>query len=216
MTHVKICCIQSREEIDLAERYGASAVGLVSSMPSGPGVLDDGEIADLLPHVPVSVASFLLTAETDPDRIVDQAERFEPDVLQLVDRVSLDTYHRLRSRLPRLGIVQVIHVTGGGSLRRAVQVATEVDMLLLDSGRPDAAVKELGGTGRTHDWAVSRKIRERVDVPVWLAGGLRPDNVTAAVRTVQPYGVDVCSGLRANGSLQEESLARFAAAVRGA
>lgn len=215
MTRVKICCIQSRGELDLAVGYGADAVGLVSSMPSGPGVIDDEEIAALVPLVPDSVACFLLTAETDPDRIVEQGERFEPDVLQLVDRVSFDTYGRLRTRLPSVAIVQVIHVSGGASFRRAIRVAEEVDMLLLDSGRPEAPLKELGGTGRTHDWAVSRQIREQVDVPVWLAGGLRPENVGAAVGAVEPYGVDVCSGLRPDGSLEEESLARFVTAVRG-
>ena len=216
MTHVKICCIQSREEVELAVRHGASAVGLVSAMPSGPGVIGDEEIAELVARVPDPVASFLLTAETDPDRIVEQGRRFGPDVIQLVDRVPRGAYRRLRSELPGTGLVQAIHVTGADSVAEARRAAPEVDMLLLDSGRPDARVKELGGTGRTHDWTVSRTIRERVDVPVWLAGGLSPDNVAEAVAAVAPHGVDVCSGLRPEGPLDEGALARFVAAVRAA
>lgn len=215
MKHVKICCIQDRDELETAVRHGASAVGLVSAMPSGPGVLEDEEIAEVIARVPESVASFLLTSETDPDRIVEQARRLGPDFLQLVDRVPTDAYRRLRADLPGTGLVQVIHVTGDASVEEARRAAPEVDMLLLDSGRPDARVKELGGTGRTHDWALSRTIRERVDVPVWLAGGLRPDNVAEAVAAVEPHGVDVCSGLRPEGSLDEAALARFVAAARG-
>lgn len=216
MTKIKICCIQDREEVDLAVRHGASAVGLVSAMPSGPGVIEDKKIAELVSAVPEPVSSFLLTAETDPGQLVEQGHRFGPDVLQLVDRVPVEGYQRIRAELPGTGIVQVIHVVGSESLREAKRVAPEVDMLLLDSGRPDAETKELGGTGRTHDWAVSRSIRKRVDVPVWLAGGLDPENVGEAVAEVEPHGVDVCSGLRTNTSLEEELLARFAAAVRGA
>ncbi|HEY7412586.1 MAG TPA: phosphoribosylanthranilate isomerase, partial [Vicinamibacteria bacterium] len=93
--------------------------------------------------------------------------------------------------------------------------ATDVDALLLDSGRPGAAVKELGGTGRRHDWAVSRRIRERVPVPLFLAGGLTPANVREAVAEVGPYGLDVCSGVRTDGALDERKLGAFFAALDG-
>jgi phosphoribosylanthranilate isomerase len=95
-------------------------------------------------------------------------------------------------------------------------VAPEVDALLLDSGNQSLPVKELGGTGRTHDWSVSRRIVEAAPVPVYLAGGLTPDNVGEAVRRVRPFGVDVCSGVRSGGRLDEARLAAFAAAVRAA
>jgi len=74
----------------------------------------------------------------------------------------------------------------------------------------------LGGTGRTHDWNVSREIVKEVTVPVFLAGGLRSDNVADAVRTVGPFGVDVCTGVRTNGELDEVKLRAFFAAVHGA
>lgn len=216
MTRLKVCCIREKREIDLAVRHGASAVGLVSAMPTGPGVLTDDEIADLLDRVPEGVDAFLLTSETVVGRIVEQARRFRPDVLQLVDRLSPQVHEELRARLPGLRLAQVVHVTGSDVTEEAIRVPPGVDVLLLDSGRPDAEEKELGGTGRTHDWSVSRRIRDRVEIPVWLAGGLRPGNVAEAIRAVRPHGVDVCSGLRPEGHLDEDVLARFVAAVRRA
>ena len=216
MTHVKVCCIQNEEEIALAARRGAAAVGFVSEMPSGPGVLSEEKIAALVPEVPEGVLSFLLTSATDAATVVDQVRGAGVDAVQAVDRVSAETHGSLRSELSGVTIVQVVHVSGQESVREAARVAPRVDALLLDSGRPDTAHRELGGTGRTHDWEASRRIRERVDVPVWLAGGLRPGNVAEAVRTVRPHGVDVCSGLRPDGFLDEDLLSSFAEAVRGA
>jgi phosphoribosylanthranilate isomerase len=85
-------------------------------------------------------------------------------------------------------------------------VAPHVNAILLDSGNPSAAVKELGGTGRVHDWELSRRIREAVDVPVYLAGGLRPENVAEAVARVGPFGLDVCSGVRSDGRLDRDKV----------
>ena len=110
----------------------------------------------------------------------------------------------------------MVHVTGPEAVATARAAAPAVDALLLDSGNPSLPVKELGGTGRTHDWDVSRRIREAVDVPVWLAGGLTPGNVARAIETVRPFGVDVCGGVRTDGRLDESKLARFVAVARGA
>jgi len=111
--------------------------------------------------------------------------------------------------MPNTSIVQVVHVVGEVAFDKARAAAETVDALLLDSGNPSMTVKELGGTGRTHDWALSRAIRDEVGIPVWLAGGLTPANVEEAVRQVRPYGVDVCSGLRIEGRLDEDLLSRF-------
>ncbi|HET6851291.1 MAG TPA: hypothetical protein VFH46_03150, partial [Pyrinomonadaceae bacterium] len=90
-----------------------------------------------------------------------------------------------------------------------------VDAVLLDSGNQSLAIKELGGTGRTHDWRLSREIREAIDVPLFLAGGLNPSNVAAAIREVQPFGIDVCSGLRTEGRLDPQILSNFFTRVAG-
>lgn len=213
---VKICCIASREEAWLAIRAGASALGLVSAMPSGPGVIDETAIRDIASVVPPGVASFLLTSRQDAAEIAEQAHRARVNTVQICDRLLNGSHAELRQALPGVGIVQVVHVTGPESLDEALAAAPQVDALLLDSGNPALPTKELGGTGRRHDWAVSRQIRERAPVPVYLAGGLRPENVRHAIETVGPFGLDICSGVRTNGALDAAKLDAFFTAVRSA
>lgn len=216
MTLVKICCIASLEEAAAALRAGARALGLVSEMPSGPGVIDEGSIAAVVAGVPPGTDTFLLTARTTAPEIVAQHERTRASTLQLVDAVPEDECAELRRRLPGVRLVQVIHVRGPESLDEALGAESRVDALLLDSGNPSAEVKELGGTGRTHDWRVSRRIVAEASVPVYLAGGLDASNVRAAIETVGPYGVDLCTGVRTRGALDPDKLARFMDEVRRA
>jgi phosphoribosylanthranilate isomerase len=213
---IKICCIASIEEAWLAIRHGASAIGLVSAMPSGPGPIDEATIAQVARAVPPGVATFLLTALTDAEAIVEQHRRCATTTIQLVDEVAPGTHATLRRALPGIGIVQVIHVTGEDAVDAACALAPDVDALLLDSGNPSLAIKELGGTGRAHDWRISRRIVERCGKPVYLAGGLRPGNVAEAVATAQPFGLDLCSGVRTAGRLDPDLLDRFVTAARGA
>jgi len=213
---VKVCCISSAEEARQAVSLGADALGLVSAMPSGPGVISEDEISRIAAPVPPPVATFLLTSEIDTDTIVAQQRRCGCSVLQLCDLCDAGTWEELRRSLPGVKRVQVVHVSGPASLDEALTAAPHVDALLLDSGNRGLAVKELGGTGRTHDWAVSRAICERAGVPVFLAGGLNPGNVAEAIRAVRPFGVDVCSGVRSNGRLDPAKLAAFLAAVAAA
>jgi phosphoribosylanthranilate isomerase len=206
---VKVCCIASVEEMLTAVGCGASAVGLVSEMPSGPGVIGEELIAEIAARVPPPVATFLLTCRQDAESIVAQQRRCRVNTLQLCDRVGAEVYGELRARLPGVSIVQVVHVRGEESFEEALAVAPHVDALLLDSGDQSLAVKELGGTGRTHDWDISRRVVEASPAPVFLAGGLKPDNVAEAVETVRPFGLDVCSGVRTDGRLDAEKLKRF-------
>lgn len=213
---VKICCIASVAEARLAVAAGAQALGLVSAMPSGPGVIDEATIAAVAQAMAedhgTAVQTFLLTSLQTAAGIIDQHRRCRTTTLQLVDAVPADALRRLRDALPGVQLVQVVHVTGPASLDDAVAVAPLVDALLLDSGNPQAAVKELGGTGRTHDWQVSAQIRAAVAAlgkPVWLAGGLHAQNVAAAVAAVQPDGLDLCSSVRQDGRLDAARLAAF-------
>ena len=210
---VKICCIASVEEANLAVRYGASAVGLVSAMPSGPGPIDEELIARITPHVPPGVATFLLTCLQEADAIIAQQRRTGANTIQLCDRVSHADYARLRAAMPGIAIVQVIHVSGPESVEEAIRVAPHVNALLLDSGNQALAVKELGGTGRVHDWSLSARIVKSVPRPVYLAGGLNAGNLAEAIRRVRPFGVDVCSGLRTDGELDEAKVSAFFAAI---
>lgn len=212
-TRVKVCCIASVEEMRTAVECGASAVGLVSAMPSGPGVIPEELIAEIAARVPPSVATFLLTCKQDADSIVEQQRRCRVNTLQLCDRVARDVHRELRERLPGVSIVQVVHVAGEESYEEALGVARDVDALLLDSGNQNLAVKELGGTGRTHDWRVSRSIVAASPVPVFLAGGLRPENVAEAIESVRPFGLDVCGGVRTGDRLDPEKLERLFAHI---
>jgi phosphoribosylanthranilate isomerase len=193
----------------MAIRHGADAIGLVSEMPSGPGVISNDCIEEIAARVPPGVSTFLLTSSREIDVIVDQQRRFGVDTIQLCDGLPPGSLSELRRIMPEVSIVQVIHVVGEGALEEARQAAEEAHALLLDSGNPSKSVKELGGTGRIHDWTLSRAVRDQVGIPIWLAGGLTPENVAEAVRQVQPFGVDVCSGLRIDGHLDEDRLDRF-------
>jgi phosphoribosylanthranilate isomerase len=215
MPRVKICCIASISEARLAIDAGAAALGLVSAMPSGPGPIPEPLIAEIAAAVLPPIATFLLTAHQSARAIIDQQRRLRVNTIQIVDDLTEGSYAELRDALPGVKLVQVIHVRGEASIAAAQRVAPNVDALLLDSGNQQLAVKELGGTGRRHDWLTSRRIREAVDAPLFLAGGLRPENVREAIETVGPWGLDVCSGVRTNGRLDPEKLSAFFAAVRG-
>lgn len=206
---VKICCIGSVEEAWAAIRAGASAVGLVSTMPSGPGVIPDHRIAEIAAVVPPGVATVLLTSRQDAAGIAEQQRAAGVNTIQIVDRLTHGTYHDLRDAMPGIALMQVIHVTGPESLEEAMEIAPHVNALLLDSGNPSLAVKELGGTGRVHNWEISRAIRERAPVPIYLAGGLKPENAADAVRQVGPFGLDLCSGVRTDGALDQAKLTAF-------
>lgn len=193
----------------LAIKYGASALGLVSEMPSGPGVIDDDSIAEIASMIPPPIATFLLTSKQNADDIVIQHTKTRTNTLQLVDHLPQSELIKLKEKLPEIKLVQVIHVLDEQSIEEADSVQNYVDALLLDSGNPKLKVKELGGTGRIHNWEISRKIVNAVKIPVFLAGGLNPKNVREAMETVQPYGLDICSGVRINGNLDEMKLNLF-------
>lgn len=210
---IKICCISSIHEAQLAIRYGAAALGLVGPMPSGPGVISNALIKEIAQIVPPGVSSFLLTSETSTEGIVRHQRLVNTSTIQIVDALSEGSYEQIREQLPSVKLVQVIHVIDESSVEEAIKVADNVDAVLLDSGNTSLAIKELGGTGRVHNWKLSKTIREEIDVPVFLAGGINKDNVAEAIETVQPFGIDLCSGVRTNGILDQNKLSAFFNAV---
>lgn len=206
---VKICCISSTQEAKEAISFGASALGLVAKMPSGPGPISDELIAEIVRTIPPPIASFLLTSRTDSNDIIEHQKSVHSNTIQIVDALKSGSYEDFRLVIPSVRIVQVIHVIDEKSVEEAVEISEKVDALLLDSGNPNLAVKELGGTGRTHNWELSRKIVEQSKVPVFLAGGLKAENVRAAIEAVQPFGIDLCSGVRTDGKLDVIKLEKF-------
>ncbi len=210
---IKICCISSETEANQAISHGASAIGLVGRMPSGPGPIEDELIRAIAKTVPPPVATFLLTSEQTADDILAHHHRTKTNTIQIVDELLGREYSAIRDALPHVKLVQVIHVVGENSVDEAAELAEHVDAILLDSGNPTLAVKELGGTGRRHDWRLSRKIVVSCGRPVFLAGGLNANNVREAIDTVQPFGLDICSGVRTNGKLDQKKLEMFFEAV---
>ena len=214
MTRVKICCISSIEEAKLAVVYGASALGLVSKMPSGPGVISEDLIEEIALSVPPGISTFLLTSLQEIDGIIEQHRKCKTSAIQICDHLVNGSHKELKKALPGIKIVQVVHVTGEESIQESMEISQNVDALLLDSGNQKLTIKELGGTGRTHDWTISKIIRESIHVPIYLAGGLNPLNVSDAIGVVKPFGLDLCSGVRTNNKLDETKLKLFFQKVR--
>ncbi len=192
----------------MAVEAGAAALGLVSRMPSGPGVISDERIAEIAATVPPAIGTFLLTSCQSVAEIVEQQHFCRTNTIQICDHLLHGTHRELKQALPGISIVQVVHVAGPESVEEAAAL-TGVDAILLDSGNQKLKVKELGGTGRTHDWSLSRAIRDRIQVPMFLAGGLTSENVSRAIREVGPFGLDVCSSVRTNGKLDPQKLTEF-------
>lgn len=214
MTKIKICCIANIEEAELAIKYGADAIGLVSEMPSGPGVIGYDTITEVAKSVSGRIDTFLLTSKRTTTEIIAQLKSCKTSTVQICDSLISGSHEDIKKELPGVKIVQVIHVVDESSVDEAIEAAKTADALLLDSGNQKLAVKELGGTGRTHNWEMSKQIVEGVSIPVYLAGGLNPANVKEAIETVHPFGVDICSGLRTNGNLDETKLSEYVKLVK--
>ena len=211
---IKICCISSINEAKMALDLGAHAIGLVASMPSGPGVIPEDLIAEIARYAPPAITSVLLTSHRSTKEIIKQHQSCRTNAIQICDSLLNGTHDDLRQALPGISLIQVVHVAGEKSIDEATKTASEVDAFLLDSGKKSDGKIELGGTGIIHDWDVSKKICREVDVPVFLAGGLNPDNVQEAIKKVQPFAVDVCSGVRTNGQLDQNKLSKFMSNVQ--
>lgn len=206
---IKICCISSIDEAIMAVKHGADAIGLVGNMPSGPGIIDDDLIAQIAQNVPPPIGTFLLTSERKSEGIISHYKKVYTNTVQIVDSLLEKDYSRLKIEMTGVKIVQVIHVLSEKQIDEALEVEPWVDALLLDSGNPNLKVKILGGTGQQHDWKLSRKIRDAVKKPVFLAGGINENNVKQALEEVNPYGIDLCSSVRTNGKLDPFKLEKF-------
>jgi phosphoribosylanthranilate isomerase len=211
---VKICCISSVNEAQMAVNHGASALGLVGHMPSGPGVIDDQLIFTIAKQVPPPIGTFLLTSETTAQNIIAHQQKVATNTIQIVDALQEGSYADIKKALPGIRIVQVIHVIDERSIDEAIAISEQADALLLDSGNPSLKIKILGGTGRVHNWQLSRRIVEQSKVPVFLAGGLNAGNVREAIDIVQPFGLDLCSSVRTDQKLDPVKLEAFFNAIR--
>jgi phosphoribosylanthranilate isomerase len=206
---VKVCCIMNPAEARMAIGAGADALGLVSTMPSGPGIINSSKILEITQMIPPSIDAFVLTTLEDSWDLIDLIRTVKNRTIQLVDKLNTGNYLEIRASIPCVKIVQVIHVQDETAIEQAIRVESYVDAILLDSGNPDLPIPELGGTGRTHNWDISREIVDSIETPVFLAGGLNPENIAEAIERVRPFGVDVCTGVRTDGKLDAEKVRRF-------
>lgn len=214
---IKVCCIQDPDEARLAMRYGATMLGLVSKMPSGWGPIPEAQIAEIVAVIPPGVISVLLTSAKDCDTIIAQQQVCRANALQIVDGLEDGGHARLRAALPGVSLLQAVHVLDETAIATAKALAPHVDGLILDTGNPSGDEKVLGGTGLTHDWSISARIVKAVPhTPVFLAGGLKAHNIGAAMQQVDPFGIDLCTGVRTDGVLIESKLRAFMDAARAA
>jgi phosphoribosylanthranilate isomerase len=214
--HIKICCISTPAEAEMAIENGADAIGLVGPMPSGPGMIDLDTAANIARGAPPPVSRFLLSSADCAETLIAQVTKTGVDTLQIVREIDPTILESVHQALPGVRLVQVVHIGSRANLDMILSHAQHVQAFLLDSGRPDAQIAELGGTGRVHDWSISAEFVEKSPVPVFLAGGLSADNIGEAIQNVRPFGVDLCSGVRTQGHLDPVKLKQFVAAVRGA
>jgi phosphoribosylanthranilate isomerase len=211
---VKICCMASIAEAEMAAAAGADMVGMVGPMPSGAGVIDLATARVIAEGAPPWVTPVLLSSGETAEAILADVDRCPVRCVQVVRHVAPEVHRSLARLRPGLRRIQAVHVEGPEALELIPAYAELADAFLLDSGRPGS--NELGGTGRVHDWRVSAEFVRRSPRPVFLAGGLRPENVAEAAATVRPFGVDLCSGVRTRNRLDADKLSAFMAAARAA
>ena len=212
---VKICCMASVEEATLCAELGVDLVGLVGPMPSGAGIVSPQVCREISDHAAAWVTPVLLTSSETAQDIRTDVEDANVRAVQLVRHVEPSVHRELAMTVPHVRRFQVIHVEDGTALDLIDVYAELADAFLLDSGRPSAA--ELGGTGRVHDWDISAEFVRRSPLPVFLAGGLKPENVADALLKVQPFGLDICSGVRTpDDRLDPQKLRAFLAAINAA
>lgn len=187
---VKICGITSPEDLTLAVDVGADALGFVVDVPESPRDLSIAQAKDLVTRVPVSVESVVVTVFRSIDRLEQICRELRPNAIQLHGAPALSP--KIRRKLPRLRMIGAFSVNSDSQLVTTIHWVRGFDAVLVDTF--DA--ERIGGTGKTHDWNVSRQVREKISpTPLILAGGLTSHNVKEATGIVKPYAVDVSSGV---------------------
>jgi phosphoribosylanthranilate isomerase len=215
-TQIKVCCMASFKEAEYAIRAGANAVGFVCATPESCRTIDINLVSSITSNLPSTTDTVLLTSENTAEKIAQKVHLAGTSSVQIISHLALSESEKLPELLPNTRLIQVIHVESKQALELIEQYAPYVNTFLLDSGRPSLSKPEYGGTGRTHDWSISAEFVRRSPIPVFLAGGLSPSNVEAAIKEVRPYGVDLCSGVRTRNRLDHKKLDEFIGVIRQA
>ncbi|HIH74247.1 MAG TPA: phosphoribosylanthranilate isomerase [Methanosarcina sp.] len=222
-TRIKICGICSPEDIELAALYGADAVGFITEVPvESPRKLDSDTSADLISKVPRCLDSVMVIMPENSSRALELIEKVRPDVVQIHSNLSPVELEIIREKTD-IPIIKTLSVPAGmgaskvqSLVKRLLEEVREleksgvVDSVLLDSG----IAGKTGGTGCIHDWDLSRRIAEETELPLILAGGLKPENVQEAIKVVSPYAVDTASGVETLGKKDAAKIRNFIEEVR--
>jgi phosphoribosylanthranilate isomerase len=193
MVRVKICGIKSIDEAWMAVDAGADAFGLiVGATHKTEDVLKPETAHYILKEAPPYISSVLVTHLTTAKEILAIYTKVPACHIQLQDNISIDEIDKLRKNLKHVKLIKAIHVVRKDAVDAAKYFAPNVDALLLDS----KTRFRIGGTGKVHDWNISRDIVESIEIPIILAGGLTPENVVEAIKKVRPFGVDVNTGVK--------------------
>ena len=197
MTRVKICGVTCLEDLRVAVDAGADAIGLLVDVPvDSPREISPGRAAELVAEVPPFVTTVLVTMPETPERAVELVRTVESDAIQIHGDMGVGDLAYLTATVD----ASVVKVLDAAALERTSRYADVADALLVDSVDEDGG----GGTGRTHDWKRTRAIADDLHSPIVLAGGLTPENVAEAVRTVEPFAVDVASGVERDAGTAKE------------
>lgn len=213
---VQIAGVSSLEEALAAERAGADALGFTLRLPTG--VHDDlteAKARSIIAALPPFITSVVITYVGAAREAVELCRYLGAGALQLHGELPVNDLPLIRAALPHLKVIRAVHVTGPEALAQARSLMRHVDALILDTY--DATTGRHGATGKTHDWCISQAIVSKSRIPVILAGGLTPDNVAEAVALVQPWGVDVHTGVEdADGRRSLVKLRAFIERAKGA
>jgi len=193
---VKICGITNTNDARMAAKFGADALGfLIGIRHKSEDVILPEEAKKIISACPPFVTTVMVTHLLESESIISLFREIGTTAIQLHDEIKLDEIKAIRKALPTVRLIKAVHITDlKESLRRARIFERIVDAIVLDT----INLKEdrIGGTGLTHDWQISKQIKESVSIPIILAGGLNPSNVQEAIRTVRPYAVDVNTGVK--------------------
>ena len=203
MTRVKICGITTPDDALACTVAGADAIGMLVDVKISPRCITVDQARQITSVLPPFVSSVMVMMPSTASEVVDAARKIRPTAIQLHGGEQPELLRMIKLQLPGIRLIKTIHVGAGGEVEKACQYEGVADAVLLDTASPAG-----GGTGATHDWAVSREISHSVRLPVVLAGGLSPKNVADAVRTARPYAVDVCSGVEAEKRRKDIRLVR--------
>jgi phosphoribosylanthranilate isomerase len=201
---VKICGLTREEDLAVALTAGADAVGFLVGVPSSPRNLTLERAKILLSHVPIFVDSVVVTAPQNIEELTEICETLKPSAIQIHGKKRF-VASEIRERIRYTRLIKTVYVKTDSLNDASLRDSKSFDAILLDSFTKD----QYGGTGKVHDWTLSRQIKEAVaPVPVILAGGLKPENVKEAILTVKPYAIDVASGVELEPGIKDHGKVR--------